>query len=134
MNLWNIDKDTKNISLCDRDIYGELVYGLLYRKTNPNFIWVLEKLFKNLTNSSMLLLFEDKIHNILSREDGKSDVSTYWGKFIEKILFRVSYYLSKCKYKKIININNKSIDDIHKEIILFIRESNEKHDNEQIII
>lgn len=114
-SLWTINNE-KYLAICDRDIYGEFVYGLLYRKNNPNFIWQLEKIFKKLTNETILFLFEDEISNILDREDGKSDTLSYWGKVKEKILFRISFYLSKCKYKKIIKITNRSILVIQNEL------------------
>lgn len=129
-NLYEINNSLiGQISLCDRDIYGEYVYGKLYRKNNPNFIFTIEKVFKKLTNQSILFLFEDSIKNILNREDGKSDTINYYKKLYEKIRFRICFYKSKCKYKKIINIKNKNIDKVYEIIlkyinIIFVKEFN----------
>jgi thymidylate kinase len=108
------------IALCDRDIYGEYIYGKMYRNNNPNFIFTLENVFKNLTDHSIFFLMEDSIKNVLKRDDGKSDTLNYWKKLYEKIRFRICFYKSKIKYKKIINIKGKSIEDVNMTITDYI--------------
>jgi thymidylate kinase len=120
VNILYIIDDLNCISLCDRDIYGEYVYGPLYRQNNPNFIWQLENVFKDLTEASIFFLFEDSISNILKREDGDSFTKNYWKKLYEKILFRIAFYKSKIPHKKIINIKGKSIQEVHEIIINYI--------------
>ena len=105
----------------DRSIYGEYVYGPMYRKSNPNFIFTIENQFKELINKSYFILIEDSIKNILKRDDGKSFTINYFKKLKEKWLFRLVFFLSKCKYKKIISIKNKSIEQVNLEIITFLK-------------
>lgn len=110
--------------ICDRLHGGEYVYGQIYRNyKNPEFVFELEKNEKiNLLNNVFLIILIDKPKNAVKRDDGLSFSIDLNKKQKEIDLFKEFYKKSNIKNKLLIDINNKSIKDVHKEIINFIKE------------
>jgi len=105
-----------NVVITDRDIYGEMVYGPLYRKEDPNWIWHLEYKFLKLTNESLFILLEDSAKNTLKRDDGESFTTSRFKRFREILKFRRAFKKSIIPHKLRINLKNKTADDIAEEI------------------
>lgn len=110
----------KNIIL-NRSHLGEFVYGPLYRKYDPSYIWNLEQKFLlNYGRSVFLFTFIDEVDNLIKREDGKSFSLDVDSKKSEIMNFILATNFSSIPNKKIININGKSIEVVHSEIIEFL--------------
>jgi len=107
---------TNNLYITDRDIYGEIVYGPMYRKENPNWIWELEKCFYKLTQNSLFILLEDTAKNSLSRDDGKSFTTKRFKRYKEILKFRKAFRKSIIPNKYKIKITNKTPLDVANEI------------------
>jgi len=114
--------DSKENFIFDRSHLGEKVYGPIYRKNKPDFIYGIEDCFEEMMNQSYLILFEDKVKNIIGREDGLSFSVKFLRKLHEKWRFRLAYWLSNVKHKIRISITNKSVEDVFLEVRKFLNE------------
>lgn len=75
--LLKVSQDMVNdggVVIANRCHLGETVYGPLFRNTDDEYVWALEKLFK--VETTALILMTDKPENILARDDGISTGST----------------------------------------------------------
>jgi len=113
----NTNKNKRHI-IFNRAHLGELVYGKIYRKYNANYLHKLEAKIKDINNIYLIVLTSD--NNKL--EDGNS-LSNGEIKLInkEKELFINTFNNSNIKNKILIDINDKSIEDINKEILYFLK-------------
>lgn len=102
----------RNLVITDRDIYGEVVYGPLYRKENPDWIWSLEYRFAKLTLNSILILLEDSARNTIKREDGKSFTTSIIKRYIEILKFRKAFKKSVIPFKYKIKVTNKTREEL----------------------
>lgn len=109
--------------ILDRSHIGEMVYGPLYRKYNGDYVILIEnywKDYKDFWNEIYLITFIDNPSNIIEREDGKSLSIKYDMKIKEIDNFIKAHNKSLIKNKLIINIENKSIDEVFNQIREFI--------------
>lgn len=112
-------------TVADRSHIGEMVYGPLYRKGKMKHVLNLEKMYPETMSSTVLILFEDKPSNIIKRDDGRSFSIKMTRKIKEMLMFRLAFYRSNIKYKKIININGLTIEEVAQKIqnyLISIRE------------
>ena len=60
--------------LCNRTHLGETIYGSMYRHYDTNYVFDIEKQYKEQSwfKNSSLFIFVDDPKNLLEREDGKS--------------------------------------------------------------
>lgn len=103
----------------DRAHIGENVYAPIYRNYSGNFIFDIEDIYKNewWWKNIYLFLFIDVPRNLINRDDGKSFSTKIKNKTIELNTFIKTINKSRILNKYIIDINNKSIYDVHNEII-----------------
>jgi thymidylate kinase len=103
---------------CDRSHIGEWVYGQIYRKYTPNFIWKLEKKFAEqpFFKDTYLLLFVDSASALAERDDGQSFSIDPKMKNLEKRLFLEAFTLTGIHNRKIIDVGGKDRDQVAKEV------------------
>ena len=114
----------KNINLLvDRAHLGEFVYGPIYRKYKGDYVFNLEKKYiKNkFLNNIYLIVLIDNPSNLIKREDNKS----LHKNSTENILYETERFImafdeSFIKNKIIIDINNKSEEEVYNIIKNFI--------------
>lgn len=111
--------------ICDRLHGGEMVYGQIYRNYNGDYVLDLElDYYLDEIDDLFLFVFIDNPQNLISRDDGLSFSTNLDDKKEEIALFERFYSRSIIKNKKLININNKSINKVKEEILSFIKERN----------
>jgi len=75
-DLFQLMKESngKRNLICDRSHIGEYVYGFIYRKYNPDYIFEIENKWKNedFWKNIYLITFVDDVENVIKREDGES--------------------------------------------------------------
>lgn len=107
--------------ILNRSHIGESVYSPMYRDYDGDYVFDLEK--EN--NGSdfwvhiFLVVLIDKPENLIKRDDGDSYSIDLEKKQEEINRFIGAVRKSTIKFKKLININNMSIDDVHREICRF---------------
>jgi thymidylate kinase len=108
--------------ICNRSHLGEYVYAPLYRGYSGNFVFDIEEDFKlcEFFNYINLITLIDTPENLVNREDGESLSDNILNKQKEIQRFKEATEKSKITKKIIININNKSKEQVHKEIIKFL--------------
>jgi len=106
----------------NRFLIGEYVYSPIYRNYNGDYIFNIEKKYCNekFWDDIYLISFTDSIENIINREDGKSFSIDPLIKQQEISLFKEAIEKSIIKNKIIIDINGKSIEQVHQEIYKFL--------------
>jgi len=120
-----LSKNGKNLIL-NRSHLGEYVYAEKYRGYDGQYVFDLEKkyfdknLYPNLYFNSYLITFIDMPEELLNREDGNSYSNNIEDKVIEIEKFKELTKLSNIRNKILININMKSIEEVHKEVIGFL--------------
>lgn len=107
--------------ILNRSHLGEHVYSEKYRNYDGSYVFDLEKMFiDKIKNKIFLVIFIDTPENILNREDGNSLSKDIENKKYEIEKFKEAFEKTIIPNKIIININNKSIEEIHKEIMKFL--------------
>ena len=107
--------------ICDRLHGGEYVYSPIYRQYSGDFVFDLELQEKiNLKNDAYLIILVDEAKNVIERDDGKSHSVDLKDKENEIQKFKEFFVKSKIKNKLLINIYDKDIERVNKEIIDFI--------------
>lgn len=119
LNLLDTDNLYRNI-IFDRCWIGEYVYSPLYRNYSGDYIFNIEKQFEHTSifDKITLFVFVDDPENIIKRDDGKSFSIALEEKQKELDLFKEAFHHSFIHHKYLININNKSIYQVHSEIKL----------------
>jgi thymidylate kinase len=115
---------SKNINIiCDRSHLGENVYSR-YRGYNPSYLWKLEDQFMNhkFWNDVYLIFLRDNIDNTLERDDGLSLSTDRNDKIFERQKFEEAVMITEIPNKKIIDVTNKSKEEILNEILIFLKE------------
>lgn len=122
-DLFLLCEQSKNRNLIfNRSHLGEYVYGFLYRNYNVDYVFEIEKEFKNKNfwkNIYLIVLIDDK-NNLIQREDGKSFSKDLNKKQNELDRFCQLYDKSFIKNKILINCDNKSINEIKENINEFV--------------
>ena len=122
-DLFLLIKQSKNRNLIfNRSHIGEYVYSPLYRNYSGDYIYNIEKKYidEKFWQNIYLITFVDKTENLINREDGKSFSIDKKQKLKKIKLFKEATNKSFIKNKIIININNKSIETVHKNIKKFL--------------
>ena len=87
----------------DRCHLGEYIYGPLYRKTDPNFIFDIERQFEDaLLDTKLVLLYTDDFS--IMKDDGLS--FDYSARDKEQDLFFEAFGKSKIQHKKILRVDD----------------------------
>jgi thymidylate kinase len=122
--MFQIISDTTDFDLIlDRSHLGEYVYSPMFRKYDGTYIFELEKKYKiQRRNDVYLIVLIDSPENLVTREDGLSLGISLDHKEAEINAFKEAYEKSIIKNKILINIKDKSVKDVHKEIMSFVRQ------------
>lgn len=107
--------------ILNRSHIGEAVYAPLYREYSGDYIFEVERHFKEALKEIKLITLIDSSFKCLDRDDGLS----LSNKSLEKVNDELNYFIeatnkSHIKNKIIIDINGLSIDDVKNKIIEFV--------------
>ena len=122
-NMFRIAKTfPDNHFIFNRSHIGENVYAPMYRGYSGSYIFKLEKNWVHYPfwDNIYLITFIDEPKNLINRDDGLSHSIDVKKKYEEIRRFIKTTEKSKITHKTIININQKSIEDVHKEILRFL--------------
>jgi len=108
--------------ILDRSHIGEFVYGHIYRKYDPSYIFAIEDKFSMLPmwNQTFLITLLDQPEAVISRDDGKSFSTEIMKKKLEIDRFIEATDRSSIPHKLTIFNNERSIVDIHMIIKNFL--------------
>lgn len=109
----------------DRSHIGEFVYSPIYRNYSGSYVFGIEQEYKlnPFFNHIALIVLIDEPENVIGREDGNSFSTDIEIKKLEIDRFKLAYELTSIKNKLLININGKSIDDVHNLILNFLNDT-----------
>lgn len=107
----------------NRFLYSENVYSSLYRNYDGSYIFDIEKKYKNKKyfKNLYLIILIDSSKNLIERDDGLSLSTLKQNKEKEISKFIETFDNSIIKNKILINIENKSIEEIHLLILNFLQ-------------
>lgn len=121
--LMNKAFDKNRNLIFDRSYISEFVYGKLYRNQNTEYIFHIEAnglhYLKNKL-SIFLIIFIDNYKNLINREDGNSFSINEKDKINEIKLFKKAYKKSNIKNKILINVDNKSKEEVNINVLNFL--------------
>lgn len=104
--------------ILDRFYIGETVYGPLFRNTDTDYIWEIDKKFEN--NSSVwLITITDYTNKLMSRDDGLSNEKTSVDHENVRARFIGSHNKSSITNKLFINVSDDGWPN-HSEILKLI--------------
>lgn len=103
-NCFNILNDRDCSVIFDRCHLGEYIYGPLYRKTDPNFIFDIEKQFGNACEYTRLILLYTDDFSIM-KDDGLS--FDFSAREMEQRLFFEAFAKSNIMKKKLLRVDEK---------------------------
>jgi len=109
--------------ILDRSHIGEMVYAPLYRKYDGDYVLDLEKYWMHhahFWDQIYLITFIDDPENLIKRDDGLSFTVDHDKKQDEINMFIDASKKSNINHKHIINIFDKSIDQVHEETRSFL--------------
>ena len=120
----NYCMDNERCLILNRSHIGEAVYSPMYRNYSGDYVFEIENMFKNQTFFSRIVLFTmiDDPNSIIERDDGLSFSVDVDKKTEEIKMFKRAHEMSYIKHKLLINIANKTIDDVHQDVISLIQE------------
>jgi len=104
--------DAEQVLIFDRAHLGEMVYSPLYRKYNGEYVFELEQKYPNLLEKALLFVVIDTPEHLLAREDGMSFSNKIEDKQKEIECFKKAFGMSNIKNKELIDISDKSIEDV----------------------
>lgn len=104
--------DAKHVVIFDRAHLGEMVYSPLYRKYDGEYVFELEQKYQNLLDKVFLFVVIDTPEHLLAREDGLSLSNNIEDKQKEIDRFKKAFGMSNIKHKELIDISDKSIEDV----------------------
>jgi len=110
--------------ILDRSHISETVYSPMYRNYDGSYVYDIEKNFlidEKFWEQICLITFIDNPENLIKRDDGLSFSTNINKKKQEIQLFIEATKNSNIFNKKIININNKNIEEVFSEIKLFYK-------------
>ena len=114
--------ETNKSFIFNRAHLGEMVYGKIYRNYEGDYIYDIEKDFKNILDKIYLILLVDEANNCIERDDGLSFSIDKVKKEYEKDRFELAYEKSNIKNKILININKKDPEGVFNDIKNFLKE------------
>lgn len=110
----------------DRSHLGEYVYAPIYRDYSGSYIFEIEReyelnpFFKNI----IMFVLIDEPQNAINREDGNSFSTDISVKKLEIDKFKKAFELSCINNKFLINVDGKSIEDVHNSILTYLTHCN----------
>ncbi|MCK9416830.1 hypothetical protein M0Q97_09260 [Candidatus Dojkabacteria bacterium] len=114
--IYYLDNIGVNLIL-NRAHLGEHVYGHLYRAYDGSYIFDLEKIYPILLEKIYLFVFIDDPKNLIKRDDGMSFSTLVEKKQMEIDRFKEAFQLSNIQKKWLVDISDKSIQEIHEFIL-----------------
>ena len=105
-------KSTNHVLIFDRAHLGEFVYSPMYRHYDGDYVFELEKKYPNFCSRALLFTFIDTPEHVLARDDGESFTTDLQKKAEEIDRFTAATVMSNVEHKHLINIKDKSIDDV----------------------
>lgn len=109
------------IRIFSRFHFDEYVYGPMYRNYDANYIFDLEKEYEPFLSNVKYILLTDRAENVIDRDDGDSHTTDLELKREELGRFKEAFDKSIIKDKIMINIHNKTIDDVLYEALDFLK-------------
>jgi len=110
----------------DRSHLGESVYSPIYRNYSGDYVFDIEKESKDFgcktINSCALIVFVDEPENLIKRDDGLSFSVDLDKKQDEINRFIEAFNKSNIKKKILINIKDRSIEEVHEIIVKFLED------------
>lgn len=112
--------------IMNRAHLGEWVYGHIYRNYEAYFIYDIERMFLDILDQIYMIVLVDSSLKCLNRDDGRSlsQADTEKGR-IECERFIEASKLTRIKSTLLIDIADKSVDDVEAEVLDFL-EKNKK--------
>ena len=104
----------------DRSHLGDWVFGYIYRKYDPSYIFDIEIQNHDLLDNISMIVFVDEPENAIARDDGLSFSIDLKQKQLEKDRFEEAYELSNIKNKTLININGLCEEAVFSKIAYFL--------------
>jgi len=101
--------------IADRSHIGEFVYGEKYRKYDGSYVFDIENNIENFDNLYLIILVDTSL-KCIDREDGFSYTIDPTEKNVEIKRFKKAYDYTNIKKKIVIDIKNKSIEEVFIEI------------------
>ncbi|MFW6002123.1 MAG: hypothetical protein ACOCQD_02180 [archaeon] len=114
------NKNRDKYIIWNRSHLGEAVYGYLYRDWYYEYIFELEKVYKDLLKDSALILCDAEVDNVLSRDDGKSLSDKKDNKEKERRRFQAVVDFSTIPNKFVLNASSYSIEELTEQMTNFI--------------
>jgi len=110
----------------DRSHLGEYVYAPIYRDYSGSYVFEIEQeyMYNPFFKHLILFVLIDEPQNAIAREDGNSFSTDVSVKQLEIDKFKKAFELSYISNKFLININGKSIEDVHNSILTFLSNCN----------
>tara|TARA_R110001606_G_scaffold134259_3_gene270629 strand:- start:4173 stop:4721 length:549 start_codon:yes stop_codon:yes gene_type:complete len=109
------------IRIFSRFHFDEYVYGSMYRNYNTEYIFNMEKIYKSFLNKVKYILLTDSAENVIARDDGDSHTIDLDLKRKEINLFKEAYDKSIITNKLMIDISNKTPEEVLYEATRFIK-------------
>jgi thymidylate kinase len=106
--------------ILDRSWIGEYIYSPLYRGYEGSYVFSLENSYPQTIKNCCLFMFKDSVMNLISRDDGESFSNSMINRQIESEMFENAFFKTNIKDKHLIDIQNKSIDDVFKELTNYL--------------
>jgi thymidylate kinase len=111
------EANRKGINLIlDRAHIGETVYSPIYRNYDGNFVFVIEKKYVTNNPNYNLLVFIASPETLITRDDGLSFTIQLDKKTDEINKFKEALIKSHIEKKNLIDITNKSIEEVWQEV------------------
>lgn len=125
MHMAAMDLHKRNMHpIFDRSIYGEWVYGKIYRGYDAYFIWEMEGRLKDDNyypwQECHLITFIDDPENLIKRDDGLSFSTDLDKKRFEVNRFVEAHSMSRIPNKMLCNINRNSKEEVWSEVKDFL--------------
>jgi hypothetical protein len=114
-------KDLDHSTIIDRSHLGESVYSPIYRDYDGDYVFDIEKKYvEYLKDNLYLVVFIGNPEKIFNRDDNLSFYTNVKEVQNEIDAFKRAFELSTIKKKILIDIKNKSIHEVTKELINFL--------------
>lgn len=101
--------------ILDRSHIGEMIYAQKYRGYDGDYVLDIEDKYD--LKDYFLFTFIDEVDNLLIRDDGESLASAREDLIEEIQSFKHASLMSNIPHKLVINISNKTIEEVHNLII-----------------
>lgn len=112
LNIASHQADMHHVFIFDRAHLGEYVYSPMYRHYDGGYVFELETKYQNLMEKALLFVFVDSAEHLIARDDGLSLTNDLNKKREEIARFEDAFKLSHIKHKMLIDISDKSIEDV----------------------